>query len=211
MKKAGFLMLSALLVGSFGCEHVVVLKANSMKGGQGGEVQPVLYEDFEKGLVSSYGFGNTAAGGGAKIAEETGEKHGGAKCARIDYQTGNGNWGCGFGFGSSYAPAAGSFNAKGTKGLELWAKANVGLNFNFMVQEGKNNGGDDEVWVSSDVTGTGRWKRYFIGWDQFTRSIYSGNQSGDDTMETASLASMQGQLREKQGDGKLYIDDVYFK
>jgi hypothetical protein len=207
------LALAAGLLGSAGCGTVIAFKTKdgAAAGGAVSTAAPVKYEDFEAGAKGTYGFGNTAAGGNAKVFEDSQEFHSGTKALRVEYTTGNGNWGCGYGFGSNYQPADGFFNAKGTRGIELWAKAPVGLNFNFMVKEGKKGGGDDEVYLSSDITGTGRWKKYFIGWDQFTRSIYSGNQSGDDTLETGSIASMEGQLREKQGDGSLYLDDIYFK
>jgi hypothetical protein len=211
MRITRLLLLSAIAALLAGCQHFVVFK-NAAGGGQAvGNVPPVLYEDFEKGLKSTYGFGNQAAGGQANVSEEDQDVHGGTKALKVTYKTGNGNWGCGWGFGSNYLPDDGCLNAKGTRGIEFWAKADVGINFNVMVEEGKKNGADDEVWVSSDVTGTGRWKRYSIGWDQFTRSIYSGNQGGDDTLDVQCLGSLQGQLREKQGDGVLLMDDVYFK
>jgi hypothetical protein len=194
-----------------GCQHVLVFK-NASGGTQvAGNVAPVLFEDFEKGLKATYGFGNQASGGEARVSEENKEVHSGTKALRVDYKTGTGNWGCGWGFGTNYLPDSGCLDGKGTKGIEFWAKANVGVNFNVMMKEGKKNGADDETWLSSDVTGTGRWKKYFIGWDQFSRSIYAGNQAGDDTLDVQCIGSMEGQLREKQGDGSLYLDDVYFK
>lgn len=206
----GALILLAPLLG--GCPGVIELKSKVAKAGPGkSTVPPVLYDDFEKGLAGSYSYGNTEGGASCASSEETTVFHAGGKAEKISYKSGGGTWGCGSGWGSPYMPKEGYFNAKGTISLEFWAKAPRGASFVFSIKEAKANGGDEELWLAPAATGTGAWKKYTIPYETFSRGIYSGNQSGDDQFEKGSIGSIEIQISEKQGDGDLYVDDIYFK
>lgn len=203
------LLLAPLLAG---CPGVVELRSKVAKGGpERSTVAPIVFDDFEKGLGGTWNYADTSGGASCAVSEETQVVHQGAKALRCDYKSGGGTWGCGFGWTSAYLPAAGYFNAKGTVGVELWAKAPRGATFQLSVKEARANGGDDEVYLAPQGTGTGAWKRYFFRFENFTRGIYSGNQSGDDQLERGAIASIDIQISEKQGDGALYVDDIYFK
>ena len=194
-----------------GCESFVYLKDKGGATGMAGGGKPVLFDDFEKGLGGTWQYGDTANGGACNPSEASSDAHGGSKAVKCEYKSGTGTWGCGYGWTSSYMPKEGYFNATGTGGIEFWAKAPMGANFMFGVKEGSQGGGDSEVYNSAAVTGNGRWKKYYLKWDAFTRGIYSGNQSGDDTLNPGSMASIDVQLVEKQGNGVLLIDDIWFK
>jgi hypothetical protein len=204
------MVLAAFLAS--GCYNFVHLKSKVATTGPGkSTVAPIVYDDFEKGLGGTWNYGNTEGGGACAPAEETQVVHGGSKALRNDFKSGSGSWGCGLGWTSSYMPKEGYFNANGTMGVEFWAKAPRGGSFQFSVKEAKANGGDDEVYLAPASTGTGSWKKYFLPYETFTRGIYSGNQGGDDTLTRAAIGSMDIQVDAKQGDGSLYIDDIYFK
>lgn len=197
-----------------GCPGVIELKSKLAKGGPTkSTVAPILFDDLEKGLSGSYAYANTDSAAGAKsaIAEETQVVHGGKKSVRVDYKSGSGTWGGGVGWGPPTLPAQGYFNAKGTMGIEFWAKAARGFTFQASIKEGKQNGGDEEVYLGPQVTGAGAWKKYFVPWESFTRGIYSGNQGGDDHLEIGSIGSVEFLFDAKQGDGSFYLDDIYFK
>jgi hypothetical protein len=208
-----FLALGALLPIAVGCPGVIEIKSKHEGGLKTATVAPILYDDFEKGLNQPYKYACTDSGSGAKfdISEDSQVFHSGHKSLRCDYQSGVGSYGGGFGWVSPYMPKAGYFDAKGTLGLEFWAKAPRGAIFQASVKEGMANGGDGEVYLSPQGTGTGNWKRYSFKWENFTRSIYSGNQAGDDQLAVSSIVEVAFQLSEKQGDGQLWIDDIYFK
>jgi hypothetical protein len=195
-----------------GCPGVIELKSKVAKGGPGkSTVAPILYDDFEKGVNGVYAYGNTDGGGSCGASEEDQVVHGGSKALKNSYKSGSGSWGCGFGWSSSYMPKEGYFNAKGTLGIEFWAKAPRGASFQLSIKEAKANGGDEEVYLAPASTGTGAWKKYYLTYDTFSRGIYSGNQAGDDVLEIGAIASMEFQFDSKQGDGIVYIDDIYFK
>jgi hypothetical protein len=195
-----------------GCPGVIELRSKVATGGpEKSTVAPILFDDFEKGLGGSWGYANTEGGAECSPVEETQVVHGGSKALRVDYKSGSGTWGCGFGWTTNYLPKEGYFNAKGTVGIELWAKAPRGATFQISIKEARANGGDDEVYLAPQGTGTGAWKRYMFRFDSFSRGIYSGNQAGDDVLERGAIASIDIQLSEKQGDGALYVDDIYFK
>ena len=208
------LALTLLLASPFlgGCPGVIELKSKTAKAGPGkSTVAPILYDDFEQGLAGSYNYANTEGGANCGPAEETTVVHGGKKSQKIAYKSGGGTWGCGFGWGSPYLPKEGYFNAKGTLGVEFWAKGPRGVSFQLTVKEAKANGGDEEVYLAPAVNGTGSWKKYFIPFETFSRGIYSGNQGGDDQLEKGAIGSMEVQFDAKQGDGVIYLDDIYFK
>lgn len=195
-----------------GCPGVIELKSKQAKGGPAkSTVAPIVFDDFEKGMGGAWTYANTEGGGNCNAGEETQNVHSGTKALHNIYKSGGGSWGCGFGWTTAYMPKEGYFNAKGTMGLEFWAKAARGASFQFSVKEAKANGGDEEVWLAPASTGAGSWKKYFIPFESFTRGIYSGNQAGDDTLERGSLASIDIQIDAKQGDGVVYVDDIYFK
>lgn len=204
----GLVFLSLL----YGCPGVIELRSKVAKGGpEKSTVAPILFDDFEKGLGGAWNYANTEGGASCNAVEESTTVHSGSKALRCDYKSGGGSWGCGFGWTTAYMPKEGYFNARGTVGVELWAKAPRGVTFQLSVKEARANGGDDEVYLAPQGTGTGAWKRYFFRFENFTRGIYSGNQAGDDQLERGALASIDIQLSEKQGDGALYVDDIYFK
>lgn len=210
------LALGALALGLLpllaGCPGVIELRSKIAKGGpEKSTAAPVLFDDFEKGMGGAWNYANTDGGASCNAAEESTTVHGGSKGLRCDFKSGGGSWGCGFGWTTAYMPQAGYFNAKGTVGVEMWVKAPRGATFQISVKEAKANGGDDEVYLAPQGTGTGAWKRYMFRFENFTRGIYSGNQAGDDQLERGALASIDIQLSEKQGDGVLYADDIYFK
>lgn len=206
------LALAALIPALAGCPGVIEIKSKTSKGGPAkSTVAPILYDDFEKGFGGAWAYSNTDGGASVAAAEETTVVHAGKKAAKATYKSGTGTWGCGFGWNTPYLPKLGYFNAKGTLGVELWVKGPRGATFQLSLKEGKQNGGDEEVYLAPQGTCTGAWKKYFFPYDGFTRSIYSGNQAGDDRLEIGSLASIDIQISEKQGDGVLYIDDIYFK
>lgn len=206
------LLSLALLPLLTGCPGVIELKSKIAKSGPGkSTVAPILYDDFEQGLSGSYNYANTEGGANCGPSEETTIVHGGKKSQKIAYKSGGGTWGCGFGWGSPYLPKEGYFNAKGTIGVEFWAKAPRGAAFQLTVKEAKANGGDEEVYLAPAVNGTGSWKRYFLTYETFSRGIYSGNQGGDDQLEKGAIGSMEMQFDAKQGDGVIYLDDIYFK
>jgi hypothetical protein len=195
-----------------GCPGVIELKSKVATGGpEKSTVAPIVFDDFEKGLGGTWNYANTEGGASCGPAEESQTVHGGHKALRCDFKSGTGSWGCGFGWTSAYMPKEGYFNAKGTVGVELWAKAPRGATFQISVKEAKANGGDEEVYLAPQGTGTGTWKKYMFRFESFTRGIYSGNQAGDDQLERGAIGSMDIQLSEKQGDGQLYVDDIYFK
>jgi len=205
--------LAIFLAAAFlsGCAGVIQLKARG--GGAtatcGGK--SVLFDDFEKKLGGPWNYGDTANGGSCNMGAETSNVHAGSNAMKIDYKSGTGTWGCGSGWTTNYMPTAGYFDASGTCGVEFWAKAPIGANFFFSIKEGKQNGGDDEVYNGPAVTGNGRWKKYYVKFESFTRGIYSGNQSGDDSFSNSSLVAIDVQISEKQGDGTVYFDDIVFK
>jgi len=195
-----------------GCPGVLELKSKQAKGGPAkSTVAPILYDDFEKGFGGGWTYACTEGGASAAVSEEDQTVHSGKKAMKVTFKSGTGSWGAGFGWGTPYMPKAGYFNAKGTIGIELWVKGPRGAGFQISLKEGKQNGGDEEVYLAPQGTCTGVWKRYFFAYDGFTRGIYSGNQGGDDRLEIGSLASMDIQIAEKQGDGIMYFDDIYFK
>jgi len=206
-------MAAALLLPFLaGCPGVLELKSRQAKGGPArSTVAPIVFDDFEKGMGGAWNYGNAEGGGSCAASEESTVVHAGSKAQKNEFKSGSGSWGCGYGWTSAYMPKDGYFNAKGTMGIEFWAKAARGASFQFSVKEAKANGGDDEVWLAPASTGAGSWKKYFIPFESFTRGIYSGNQAGDDTLERGAMASMDIQIDAKQGDGVLYIDDIYFK
>jgi len=207
-----FLALAALLPGLAGCPGVIEIKSRDGKSGVvASTVDQILYEDFERGVTGTYTYGPDNAGAKIAVAADTTVVHGGGKSMRVDYESGTGAYGPGFGFGSNYLPKAGYFDAKGTVALQVWLKAPRGVVFQVCLKEGTANGADGEFYLAPQETGTGAWKRYSFPYAGFTRSIYSGNQAGDDQFEVTAIVGMQIQLNQNQGDGSLYIDDIYFK
>lgn len=194
-----------------GCPGVIELKSKSPKGPSVSTVAPILYDDFEKGFSGGWNYADTDGGASCQPSEETQVVYAGKKAMKVAYKTGVGSWGCGFGWATPYLPKEGYFNAKGTLGVEMYVKAGRGITFQLSVKEGNSNGGDGEVYLAPQGTGTGLWKRYFFPYDSFTKGTYSGNQAGDDEFEISSIVGMDVQLSEKQGDGALYIDNIYFK
>ena len=210
---APFLSLAALLPLLAGCPGIIELKAK--EGGAiatKSTVAPILFDDFVKGFSGTTA-GNPDGNASCTVSMVVGMPHEGVtkKLVRCDFKSGIGSYGPGFEWNSLYLPKAGFFDARGTVGVELWAKAPRGIIFQVSVGEGKLNGGDEEDYQSSQVTGTGAWKRYFIPYTGFTRSLYSGNQSGDNNLAVGSFVRAGVQVTEKQGDGVLYLDEVHFK
>ena len=208
------LLLVAVLSLPFlaGCPGVIELRAKVATGGaEKSTVAPILFDDFEKGLGGTWNYANTDGGANCAVSEESQNVHGGGKALRCEFKSGGGSWGCGFGWTTPYTPTSGYFNAKGTVAVEFWGKAPRGATFQVSLKEAQTNGGDGEVYLAPQGTGTGAWKRYNFPYSSFTRGIYSGNQAGDDQLERGALSSMDIQLSEKQGDGTLYVDDIYFK
>jgi len=209
---ASVALLAALLPIAAGCPGIIEIKSKQAASGPAkSTVPPILYEDFEKGYQQVSAYSNADGGASVNTGEEDTVVHSGKKAMHANYKSGTGSWGCGWGIGTNYMPKSGYFNARGTLGVELWAKAARGATFQISVTEGKQNGGDGEVYLAAQGTGSGAWKRYFFPWDGFTRSIYSGNQAGDDHLEIGSIGGIDVQIAEKQGDGTIYIDDIYFK
>ena len=211
MKK---LMIALILLGFSGlaCSNIVHLKARGGSGSGAKGIKPVLFDDYEGEPGQAYSYGDTANGGVCDKPEVTTEdKHSGEKSLKIKYTTGTGTWGCGFDTFSGKNPEEGYFDVEGAIGIEMWARFPVGVTLQPMLKEGKGNGGDDEVYLFPEITGNGRWKKYFVRFELASRGIYSGNQSGDDELATGSIASINFQLNASQGDGVLYIDDVYFR
>ncbi len=205
------LAFAALLPALAGCPGIIEIKSAVASGPTKSTVPPILYEDFEQGVTGSYTYGPQNAG--ASIAIKTSDTvfHSGHKSMECDYQTGTGTYGPGFGFGSNYLPKVGYFDARGTLGLLMWVKAPRGLVFQVCLKEGSANGADGEFYLAPQGTGTGEWARYIFPYSEFTRNIYAGNQAGDDIFEVSALTGIQIQLNQNQGNGKMYIDDVYFR
>ena len=206
------LALASILPVLVGCPGIIELKSKVATGGPAkSTVAPILYDDFEKGFGGGWTYACTEGGASVALAESDQVVHGGKKALMATYKSGTGSWGAGFGWTTPYTPKLGYFNAKGTIGVELWAKGPRGATFQVSLKEGTQNGGDGEVYLAPQGTCSGGWKHFMFTYDGFTRSIYSGNQAGDDQLDIASLGSIDIQLSEKQGDGILYIDDIYFK
>ncbi|MGH7441070.1 MAG: hypothetical protein ACREKE_00195 [bacterium] len=206
------LALAVLLPALAGCPGVIEFKGN---GGpvapDKSTVAPILFESFEKGVTGTYTYGPTGAGAKCVVSVDDSVAHSGSKSMRVDYETGTGTYGPGFGFGSDFLPGEGFFDATGTLALQMWLKAPRGLIFQVCLKEGTVNGADGEFYLAPQDTGTGSWHRYSFPYSQFTRSIYSGNQAGDDTFEVSCIVGMQIQLNQNAGDGTLWIDDIYFR
>ncbi len=155
-----------------GCPGVIELKSKIAKAGPGkSTVAPILYDDYEKGVNGAYNYANTDNGAGANCAqsEEDKDVHGGGKALKIAYKSGSGTWGCGVGWGSSYTPKEGYFNAKGTLGIEFWAKAPRGAGFVISLSKKARPMGATKRSTSRRPTqGQGSWKRYFLTYDTFS-------------------------------------------
>ncbi len=208
---APFLALAALLPALAGCPGVIELKGMNTAGPGPSTVPPILFEDFSRGVTGSYTYGPQGAGAWAKVSTDGNVYHTPPQSMRIDYDTGTGTYGPGFGFGSNYLPRLGFFDATGTRSVQLWAKAPRGLTFQLTVKEGTVNGGDGEFYNAPQATGTGFWHRYTFPYSEFTRNIYSGNQAGNDTFDVSCLVGMQIQLNQNAGAGTMWIDDIRFR
>lgn len=205
------LAFAALLPALAGCPGVIEIKSIADAGPNKSTVAPILFEDFRHGFTGSYVYGPTGVGAKITLASDDQVSISGGKSLRVDYETGTGTYGPGFGVGSNYLPKDGYFDATGTLALQLWVKAPRGLTFQICLKEGNANGADGEFYLAPQGTGTGSWARYTFPYNQFTRSIYSGNQSGDDSFEISAIVGMQVQLNQNEGDGSMYFDDIYFK
>jgi hypothetical protein len=222
MKNIKFLILSSLIIFLFtSCAGVITLKEPKISGGKAEEKKyvpkkpPVLFEDFEAGtVIGGYSYANTAGGASAKYMisnpDNPEEKaHSGRFCSKAIFNTGtNADWGCGFGSQSVY----GSFiDAKDREYISIWVKAPKGIKFYIFCNEAFANGADGEYWNSPDITGTGDWKLYEIPMETFYKNIYSGNQSGNNMVDMTGIGTVGAQIGGAQGEGLLFIDDIYFK
>jgi hypothetical protein len=174
---------------------------------------PVKFEDFENGSIAmSYSYANT--GGLASMGKfnaSKDEKHTGVYSAVAKYDTGiNTDWGCGAAFTSNYGKD-GYIDATGRTKLSMWVKAPENQTFYFFVNEANANGADGEYYNSPIQTGSGKWQYYEVPFDEFYKNIYSGNQAGDNDLDSSGISTVGIQFGGAEGKGNVYIDDVWFK
>ncbi len=209
--------VAAIIISS--CSGVFILKTPKLTGGKiesGGYVAkkpPVLFDDFEAGtVVGAYSYANTAGGASAKLAisDVTDTPHGGKYCAKAVFDSGtNADWGCGFGCQSTYG--GGFIDATDREYISMWIKAPENASFYVFVNEANANGGDGEFWNGPSATGSGKWELYEVALEDFTRNIYSGNQSGNNTMDLGAIGTVGVQIAGAQGKGEFLFDDIWFK
>lgn len=211
-------LITAILLAS--CAGVISLKTPAISGGKAAaktyvaKKPPVKFEDFEAGtIVGGYFYANGAGGASARITiSEPGKDvpHTGNYAAKAVYNTGtNSDWGCGIGYQSVYG--GGYIDAKDREFVTLWIKAAKGAKLYIFVNEAAANGADGEYWNSPGIVGTGGWKEYTLTLEDFFKNIYSGSQSGNNTIDMAGIGTVGLQLDGNQGSGELLVDDVYFK
>ncbi len=172
-------------------------------------LSPVLFDDFETGSIDgSYSYANTAGSASmSKFSVTSDEKHGGNYSAVAEFDTGiSSEWGCG-----AAVIKNGGIDATGRKMLTAWAYAPEGMIFYFFVNETGANGADGEYWNSSNQTGAGKWAYYEIPLDEFFKNIYSGNQAGNNDIDSSGIGNVGVQFGGNQGKGKIYIDDIIIK
>jgi len=219
MKKLiGMLLVSMGAVLLFiSCAGVISLRNPKMTGGIIEEKKPqakkppVLFDDFETGaIIGGYGFANTAGAASVKYVISDQDPHGGKYCGHAIYDTGtNSDWGCGFAGSTPYG--GGYIDASGRSSIDFWVKCPEGLGFIVMLAEASANGADGEHWRSPGQTGTGKWTEYTIDFEDFAKDIYSGNQNGNNILDTAGLATVGFQLDGASGKGDFFVDDIWFK
>ncbi len=213
--------LTAVLFGLIcaSCAGVFTLKQPVLTGGKittkgyVAKKPPVLFDDFEAGtVVGGYSYANTAGGASAKLAisDVTDTPHGGKYCAKAVYDSGtNADWGCGFGCQSTYG--GGFIDATDREYISMWIKAPENTSFYVFVNEANANGGDGEFWNGPSATGSGKWELYEVALEDFTKNIYSGNQSGNNTMDLGAIGTVGAQIAGSQGKGEFLMDDIWFK
>jgi len=202
------------------CAGYVSLKVPALTGGKFvpekyvPKKPRVVFEDFEAGaVIGGYSYANSAGGASAKIAiSEPGvdAPKSGNYAAKAVFNTGaDPAWGCGFGFQSVYG--GGFIDAADREYVSLWINAPHGMRFYIFVNEASANGADGEFWNSPDLTGAGEWKEYELELDLFYKNIYSGNQNGNNLLDTVGIGTVGLQVGGAQGGGEILIDDVIFK
>jgi hypothetical protein len=174
---------------------------------------PVLFDDFEAGtVVGAYSYANGAGGASAKmmISDTTDQPHGGKYCAKTVFDSGtNSDWGCGFGCQSTYG--GGYIDATDREYISMWVKAPEGVQFYVFVNEAAANNADGEFWNGPIKTGTGNWQLYEVALEEFYKNIYSGNQTGDNTLNLSGIGTVGVQIAGAMGKGNFYLDDIWFK
>ncbi|MCE5299396.1 MAG: hypothetical protein LLG37_00780 [Spirochaetia bacterium] len=210
--------ISALMFSS--CAGIITLKTPKITGGKIEKASyvakkpPVLFDDFEAGtVVGGYSYANGAGGASAKIYvsdPQADKAHGGNYAAKVDIDTGaDSSWGCGFGAQSTYG--GGFIDANEREYVTLWINCPEGMEFYIFVNEAAANGADGEYWGGTPVKGTGKWTYFEFALDTFYKNIYSGNQSGNNVLDTAGIGTVGAQLAGAQGKGVFMFDDIWFK
>jgi hypothetical protein len=211
-------LIASILLAS--CAGVITLKNPVISGGRAPEKvyvpkkAPVKFEDFEAGtIVGGYSYANGAGAASAKIiisTPGTDKPHAGNYAAKAVFDTGtNSDWGCGFGFQSVYG--GGYIDAKDREYVSLWINAPKSMKFYIFVNEAAANGADGEYWNSPGITGAGEWKEYMLAMENFSKNIYSGNQTGNNVIDMVGIGTVGSQVDGTQGKGEIMVDDVYFK
>ena len=211
-------LIMLLIINS--CSGVAVFKTPKLTGGKietkgyVAKKTPVLFDDFEAGtVVGAYAYANSAGGASAKlmISEPATDKpHGGKYCAKTVFDTGtNGDWGCGFGAQSTYG--GGYIDATGREYISMWVKVNEGVSYYIFVNEASANGADGEFWNGPIMTGSGDWQLYEVAFEDFYKNIYSGSQSGNNSLDLSGIGTVGAQLGGAQGKGEFMMDDISFK
>lgn len=173
-----------------------------------------LFENFETNKLNNlyiYGDKQNGAVINASIKTRKGvlKNRKNEKYLDVVYISGNGDYGCGLGFGSSLIESATALNVKGTTVLQVVAKVPMGIKFRISVNEQES--GDGEKWTSAWQYGTGNWKKYLLPLNAFTKNIYAGNQEGDEKLNLENIITVEMEIGAKQGNGEIMVDDIEFQ
>jgi hypothetical protein len=192
----------------------VVEKLNEENGiGPRSTAGQIVFDNLEsKKQVGAYKYADEKAG--ASIATLLKKRAANKYMLQGVYNSGTGDYGCGFGFASSPAAAAAgntsaAFNAKGRTQLLVQAKFPRGAKFRVSVNEADES--DGEKWTSPWQTGTGQWGKYLLPLRAFEKNIYVGNQDGNNQLDIATLKTVEFEIGPSQGTGEFLLDSVVFK
>ncbi len=221
MRKIISITLSAIILTIFtSCAGVFALKNPKLTGGKietnayKPTKPPVIFDDFEAGVVvGAYSYANGAGGASAKLMisdPATDVPHGGKYAAKSVFDSGtSADWGCGFGCQSTYG--GGFIDATGREYVSLWIKAPEGVPYYVFVNEAAANGADGEFYNGPLRNGTGKWTLYEVAMEDFIRNIYSGNQTGNGSIDMCGLGTVGVQITGASGKGDFFMDDIWFK
>lgn len=178
---------------------------------------PIMFENFESGkIVSDFQYANEQGGASITLTVKKRDKTSNNKnqyYLRTLFNSGNGVYGCGFGFGSSSSfkegDEAGSlFNAKGRTVLKFFGRSGVNIKFAVSINESKET--DGEKWTSPVQVGSGNWMPYEIPLKNFRKNQNSGNQTGNGVFEIEAIKNLEFEILPNQGINSLFLDDISF-